>query len=67
MICTDATSCPATDSCLSIVLCQPEPILGLESRPYIADELLSLLVAPPDPGGVLQQGYQGHQGVICSD
>lgn len=49
---------------LSIMLSQPEPVSGLHTCPHIAYELLSLLVAPPDPGGVFQQGHQGHEGVI---
>jgi len=49
---------------LSIMLCKPQSVSGFHSRPHIADELLSLLVAPPRPRGVLQQRHQGHQGVV---
>lgn len=49
------------------MLCEPEPVFGLNSNPGIPNELLSLLVALPDPGGLLKQGDQGHQGVIGSD
>ena len=54
-------------TCLSIMLCESEPFFRLNSRPHIADELLGFLIALPDPGGLLKQGHQRHQGVIRSD
>ena len=61
------TACQVFGACLSIMLCEPEPLLGLNSCPDIANELLSLLVAPSDPGGLFQQGHKGHQGVVGPD
>ena len=49
------------------MLGESEALLGLNRCPHVADELLSLLVAAPDPGGVFKQGYQCHEGIIGSD
>lgn len=49
------------------MLCESEAFFRLDGCPHVANELLSLLVALPDPGGVLKQGGQSHQGVVGPD
>lgn len=52
---------------LSIMLSQPQPVLGLHSCPHIANVFLHLPVAPSDPRGVLKEGYESHEGIIGFD
>ena len=49
---------------LSIMLSQPQPVLGLHSSPHIAKVFLHLLVAPSDPRRVLKEGDQSHESII---